>query len=358
MTSRDDGASEIALIMENVISDVVAANNCSNNVPIIDASNNANRAIFDCSVPNCGYVTQGCGSETIARDLLSLHMDNLHKGQSRSDKNEHINKINVPEKLDLDPTENCDAEFKFWWTQFSNYLLECDTVHPVEKRGKLINLLSFRIFQYVEDCYDFDSMKTVLEKLYVKKQNIFMARNKLLSCRQKVGENVQTFFQRIKNLAKFCCFGSFENRTEWECQSFLSGLRSRTMRLRIFEKEASDVSEVFWIAENFERSYKESLMFDVTKQDSGVVGVQKTSRSKRRLQGGIGTGNHPYEGPGHQHRQWYSREERGLKPAVWPCSSGHSGTDAPRANSNVPFFPKRRGKHRKGMKKSGAQFGI
>ena len=56
------------------------------------------------------------------------------------------------------------------------------------------------------------------------------------------------------------------------------------------------------------------------------------------------------------------RGEWGHKPAVWPCSPGHSGTDARLdgciANPNVPRFPKRRGNQRIGMKQDGRQFGA
>ena len=307
MAQRDEEASEIASIMDDVISNTVAAGNQlinTDEMAGINVGGNNNKTIFNCIVPECDFVTPGCDLETVANDLLSLHIKVAHKEQLKSDKIKHVNKMFVPEVLDLNPSDNCNEEFDFWWTRFALYLSECGVDQPTEMYEKLICRLSFRISQFVDDCHDFKSLEAALRKLFTKKENMFMARDRLLSCKQKTNENVRSFFQRIKNLAKFCCFNSPEYREDWECQAFLSGLGSRAMRLGILERESANASEVFQTAENFERSFKELLMFDTSKQDSGIDGVQKTSKTKRIFQGGIGIGNHPYEGLGHQRRQW------------------------------------------------------
>ena len=118
MAYRDDEAIEIASIMDNVISDVVAAENRPTNVADTNVGNNVNKANFNCLVPDCDYVTPSCDLETVASDLLALHINVIHKEQPRGDKNKHINKILVPEALDLDPAEDCDEEFGFWLNRF------------------------------------------------------------------------------------------------------------------------------------------------------------------------------------------------------------------------------------------------
>ena len=92
MASEEDEVSEIASINQNVMANVVVADNQPTNVPNINASRDASRVNFNCVIPDCDFVTQDCGSETTARDLLAMHIDGEHKGQSRGDRNKHVNK--------------------------------------------------------------------------------------------------------------------------------------------------------------------------------------------------------------------------------------------------------------------------
>ena len=204
MAQRDDEAIEIASIMDNVISDAVAAENRPTNMADTNVGNNGNKTKFDCLVPDCDYVTLGCDLENVASDLLALHINVMHKEQPRGEKNKHINKILVPEALDLDPSEDNDEEFGFWLTRFMVYLSECGVDQPAEMYQKLKSRLSFKVFQYICDALDFKSLVAALEKLYIKKKNVFATRNKLLSCKQSTNENVKTYLQRLNNLAKYC----------------------------------------------------------------------------------------------------------------------------------------------------------
>ena len=184
MAQRDDEGIEIASIMDNVISDAVAAENRPTNMADTNVGNNDNKTKFDCLVPECDYVTPSCDLENVASDLLALHINVMHKEQPRGDKNKYINKILVPEALDLDPSEDNDKEFGFWLTRFLVYFSECGADQPAEKFQKLTSRLSFKVHQYVCDAPDFDSLVDALEKLYIKKKNVFATRNKLLSCKQ------------------------------------------------------------------------------------------------------------------------------------------------------------------------------
>ena len=113
MARRDDEAIEIASIMDDVISDAVAAENRPINMADTNVGGNNNKTKFDCLVPECDYVTPSCDLEKVASDLLTLHINVVHKEQQRGDKNKHVNKILVPEALDLDPSEDNDEEFGF-----------------------------------------------------------------------------------------------------------------------------------------------------------------------------------------------------------------------------------------------------
>ena len=113
MASEENEVSEIASINQNVLANVAVADNQPAIVPNINASSDANRVNFNCVIPDCEFVTQDCTSEAIARDLLNMHIDGVHKGQSRGDRDKHVNKILVPEKLELDPAEDDTEELGF-----------------------------------------------------------------------------------------------------------------------------------------------------------------------------------------------------------------------------------------------------
>ena len=92
---------------------------------------------FDCLVPDCEFATPGCNLENEAYDLVVQHINLAHNGSSRSEKTMHVNKIFVPEVLNMDPSEDCFEEFNFWLTRFMVYLRECGINQPVNMYNKL-----------------------------------------------------------------------------------------------------------------------------------------------------------------------------------------------------------------------------
>ena len=135
-----------------------------------------------------------------------LHTDIEHKEQQKSEKFRSSNKIWLPESLDLDASEDNGEEYLFWLARFNSYLVECGIVKTDEKYSKLKSRLSFKIFQHISDAQDYDSLIIALENLYVKKRNIYAARNCLVSCKQMSGENVRAYLLRLNQLAKLCQF--------------------------------------------------------------------------------------------------------------------------------------------------------
>ena len=70
-----------------------------------------------------------------------------------------------PERLNLDPQSSNAAKYwKYWFKTFENFIIMCGTDAP-DKHLSLINLISSDVYEYVEDCTDYDSVKNTLEKL-------------------------------------------------------------------------------------------------------------------------------------------------------------------------------------------------
>ena len=146
-----------------------------------------------CVDQSCEFRTEMCSSIEGALGILKLHMEYMHPEPTRADKGIHSIRIVVPELLDLDPSENCFEEYQFWAQRFTTYLLDCEANDPEVKYRKLVSLLSFRTYQHLTDCLDFDTMMGALAKLYTKPHYIFASRNKLMGCRQSSSENVQQY---------------------------------------------------------------------------------------------------------------------------------------------------------------------
>ena len=84
-----------------------------------------------------------------------------------------MSKLLKPERLNLDPqSPNAAKDWKYWFKTFENFIIMCGTDAP-DKHLSLINLISSDVYEYLEDCTDYDSVKNTLEKLYVKSPNEF-----------------------------------------------------------------------------------------------------------------------------------------------------------------------------------------
>ena len=75
---------------------------------------------------------------------------------------------------------------------FTNFLTECGSKAP-DKYHTLINYVSHNVYEYIEDCDDYDSALEVLDQLFIKKPNEIFARHLLATRQQKPGETVVEF---------------------------------------------------------------------------------------------------------------------------------------------------------------------
>ena len=109
-----------------------------------------------------------------------------------------------PERLDLDPNSPTAAkEWKYWLRTFNNFIAECGNGAP-DKYRTIINLITHNVFDYVEDCVDFDSVVKTLQNLYIKTPNEIFARHLLANRRQQSGESLDEFLQQLCKLSKDC----------------------------------------------------------------------------------------------------------------------------------------------------------
>ena len=114
-----------------------------------------------------------------------------------------MNRLLKPDRLDLDSNSpTVPKEWKHW-----------SELAP-DKFRTIINLISYNVVDYVEDCTDYDSVVVTLEGLYIKSPNETFARHLLATRRQQPGEsldkyNLSTAHHIIDNII-FIYFPSFD----------------------------------------------------------------------------------------------------------------------------------------------------
>ena len=76
-----------------------------------------------------------------------------------------------------------------------------------EKFNILINRLGLNTYEYVDSANNYTEAIEKLEKVYSKKVNRIYARWKLSQEKQREGESMDNFVNRLMIFAKDCCFG-------------------------------------------------------------------------------------------------------------------------------------------------------
>ena len=95
-----------------------------------------------------------------------------------------------PTRLDLDPNSATAAkEWKHWHRTFTNFIDECGEKAP-DKYRTLVNYVSHNVYEYIEDCTDYNSALKVLEQLFIKMPNEIFTQHLLATRRQKPGETL------------------------------------------------------------------------------------------------------------------------------------------------------------------------
>ncbi|XP_046841983.1 uncharacterized protein LOC124436099 [Xenia sp. Carnegie-2017] len=182
-----------------------------------------------------------------------------------------------PQRLDLDPNSPSAAkEWKHWLRTFNNFIQECGDKAP-NKHRTLINYVSHNVYDYIEDCQDFDSSIEALNNLYIKPPNEIFARHLLATRRQKPGESLTEFLQELKRLSKDCNVRSVtaeQYREELVRDSFINGLLSPLIRQRLLENRQLDLKTAFDQANALDLAQKNSEAYAPTENSAASISTE------------------------------------------------------------------------------------
>ena len=125
-----------------------------------------------------------------------------------------------------------------WRQTFQSYIGRIDDATDADKLDMLINLVDTTLYSYISECTEYGDAKAELNSAYVKPVNEILARYRLSSCQQEMGETLEHFLQRLKVLSNDCNFvdaTAAESKEVAICDAFIAGLRSSHIRQRLLE---------------------------------------------------------------------------------------------------------------------------
>ena len=184
----------------------------------------------------------------------------------------------VVEHLDLNPQDvDASKRFNLWKRKLEIYLQTLEA-NEDEKFNILINRLGLSGYEYIDATTTYNEAVEKLEKVYSKKINKIYARWKLTNEKQREGESMDAFANRLMILAKDCDYANVtavEYKKEAVLQSFVSGLEDPYIRQRILEKEVVDLEGALESAEILKRAKTDAGCYDVEKNQSTIAVVSK-----------------------------------------------------------------------------------
>ncbi|XP_064080604.1 uncharacterized protein LOC135197465 [Macrobrachium nipponense] len=159
-----------------------------------------------------------------------------------------MEKLLKPTHLDLDPSSSSAAkEWRHWHKTFSNFIQECGEMAP-NKLRTLVNYVSLNMYDYIEECVNYDTAISTLEKLYIKAPNKIFSRHLLATRQQKAGETLDEFLRELRKLGKDCnlkAVSTEQYREELIRDAFINGLASPMIRQRLLENKTLDLQAAY-----------------------------------------------------------------------------------------------------------------
>ncbi|XP_072327559.1 uncharacterized protein [Scyliorhinus torazame] len=151
-----------------------------------------------------------------------------------------------PEKLNLDARSPVAIEMlKYWLRCFEAYLNSSETeVGGPRKLSLLHARVGHRLSSVIEKATTYETAVKILQKRFVKPINEIHGRHLLSTCRQRPGETLDEYLERLTALARNCDHKEVAAEVHMNlhiCDAFVSGIRSTYIRQWLLEDGAKDL---------------------------------------------------------------------------------------------------------------------
>ena len=155
-----------------------------------------------------------------------------------------MDKVLRPDKLEVDTqTPDAPAIFKFWQKTLQNHIdTSFSDKSPQQQLSILTQYLTYKTYPIIEEATTYEHALRLLQAHFVKTKNVCYARHLLNSRKQKPEESIDEFIISLRQLAKegnYLAVNAKIHQDEAIRDSFISGLKSKTIRQRILEAEVT-----------------------------------------------------------------------------------------------------------------------
>ncbi|XP_064093783.1 uncharacterized protein LOC135206291 [Macrobrachium nipponense] len=159
-----------------------------------------------------------------------------------------MEKLLKPTRLDLDSSSPSAAkEWRHWPKTFNNFIQECGEMAP-NKLRTLVNYVSPNVYEYIEECVNYDTAISTSEKLYITAPNEIFTRHLLATRQQKGGETLDEFLRELHKSGKDCnikAVSAEQYREELIRDAFINGLASPMIRQHLLENKTLDLQAAY-----------------------------------------------------------------------------------------------------------------
>nr|XP_024219705.1 uncharacterized protein LOC112211733 [Halyomorpha halys] len=179
-----------------------------------------------------------------------------------------------PEKFDGNShSPTATQEWSYWLKPFENFIASFEEVNEQGKLRLLTNFISHSVYLLIADKTTYETAIEVLKATYVKPINEIFARHKLASRKQSPDESIDQYHQALEQLSKTCQFAEVNaetHRKTYVRDSFIRGLSSHQIRLRLLEfnmltlDEAVEKARALESAKNQSASYASELTLNAS----------------------------------------------------------------------------------------------
>jgi len=130
-----------------------------------------------------------------------------------------------------------EKEWKHWKRTFQHYVTAFETEGTrLDKLHVLTNFLSYKLYEYIDECEFFDSAIIALDGVFIKTANGVFARCRLATTGLKPGQSMDEYLQELLRLGEDCNFRAVsktEHRDGCIRDAFINGILWHPIRQRL-----------------------------------------------------------------------------------------------------------------------------
>ena len=193
-----------------------------------------------------------------------------------------------PQIFEIEPSHpNAEKKYRHWKTTLQNYLTtlpapvhaagatpdaiaQATLAHNQKKFYALVNNVSAEVYELVSETTNLTEAIAALDAAYIRPRSVVYNRHKLITLKQEAGQSIDDFKQQLERIAKTCEFQAVtaqENRNNYMCEAFVSGISAPYIRQRLLEHVGDlTLDAAYATARSLEQAQTQSATYE-----SGVV---------------------------------------------------------------------------------------